>query len=223
MINLYILDPSNISEKHILEHNIQKEFYKNKNFKINYIPSLFPEYKYFNKFFSINEYLKNNDIKNESFYMDHDIFINNEKFIKNMFYNKIFLTYKKRQYFNWQKIFNEKINIEIKDTFTHRNYACFFPLYKKEFTDMMKLIQNFFSINKNNLIEYSGLIEEWFFTKCITDNQFKTLPIDFNQVNEKIYIMHYQISDKFKINFKKNLKNIKMDFKKLKEIYEKVK
>ena len=218
-INLYILNPSNISKKHILENKIQQIFYKDKEYNLIYIPSLFSSFNFFNKFFSIKEYFKNKEIPENSFYMDHDIFINDKKFILNMYKNKIFLTYKKRQFFNWEKIFKEKIKIDIKSTFTHRDYSCFFPLYNTIFK-MFEEIDILWKDHKKNLIEYSGLIEEWFFTKYILDFNYKTYPIEFNQLNERIYIIHYQISDKFKLQFKKDLKLLINNFRELENVYK---
>ena len=105
-IHLFILDPSNLSLKYKYEHELQKIFYKDSIFEIHYIPSKYPELRYFNKLFSLFDF--SFEYPQNSFYWDHDVFLkDNFNFFENLFSKKIYLRYRYQNY-DWKKIFNYK-------------------------------------------------------------------------------------------------------------------
>lgn len=217
MINLFIIDPSNLNEKYKLEFELQKIWYKS-DYKINYIPSKFPEYKFFNKFFSIIDYFRYKKIPNYSFYLDHDVFIYNKKFIKNIYDNQIFLNYKNHQNFNWKKLFKKKLNLKISSNFTQRFSSCFFPLYQTFLNELDKELKIFYQ-DKKLFILYSGLFEEYFFTKVILNNKYSLINFETNK-KDFIYVQHYQFLEKFKIEILKKDKSSLKSIKKLIDIYK---
>jgi len=218
-MNLYTLNPSNISEKHKLEHELQKIYYPQfKDIHIKYIPSKFPQYNFFNKFFSIIDYFQDKEIPKYSFYMDHDIFIINKKMISNFYDKRIFLNCKIKQKFNWKKLFQEKLNLNIETNFKQRFLSCFFPLHENFLNELKNELKIFFE-RKDLFILYSGLFEEYFFTKVILQNNYKTIDIQKNK-EEFLYIMHYSISNKFKYQLLKINKNCKKTIHDLDKIYK---
>ena len=218
-MTLYIIDPSNLSEKHKLEHKLQKLYHSQfKDIEIKYIPSKFPQYNFFNKFFSLIDYFKDKEIQEQSFYTDHDIFIMHKQMVSNLFNKKIFLNCKIEQKFDWNKLFYEKLNLKINTNFNQRFLSCFFPLYKNFLDDLENELKIFYE-KKDFFILYSGLFEEYFFTKVILQNNYKTIDIQKNK-EEFLYIMHYQILEKFKFKLLKIDKNCKNTIRKLEKIYK---
>lgn len=217
MINLFIIDPSNLNEKYKLEFSLQKIFYDLKYFKINLIPSKYPQYKYFNKFLSLIDYFENKNIKDNSFYCDHDIFIKNKKIIKNMYKHKIFLKYNHINYYNWEEKRNElKVDINIDKNINTRYSSCFFPLYTSFVSEIKKELKN---LNRS-ILDNSGTFEEYFFTKIIQKNSFKIKEFLLNDYNSFLYVMHFYINNKFIFNLLKKDKNIKNNLKQLENIYK---
>jgi len=215
---VYIIDPSNLSEKYKLEHDLQKIYYSQSDIQIKYIPSKYPEFKFFNKFFSIIDYFQDKEIPEFSFYSDHDIFILNNRMVKNFYNKKIFLNCKIAQRFDWKNLFLEKLNLNIDSNFDQRFLSCFFPLSRDFLEDLKKELKIFYE-KKDLFILYSGLFEEYFFTKVILQNNYKTLDVQKNK-KEFLYVMHYKILENFKIQLLKINKDCKKTIHNLEKIYK---
>jgi len=214
-IHLFILDPSNLSLKYKHEHELQKIFYKNSIFEIHYIPSRYPELRYFNKLFSIFDF--SFEYPENSFYCDHDVFLkNNFKYFQNLFTKKIFLRYKFQNY-NWKEIFKEKLGIEIEPKTDVRLSSCFFPLDSHFLKSVYKEIENFKKIN-TKFLNYSGSFEEYFFSIPIKNN--KTILLNTEDINQNIFVLHYKIPNKFILNLIVKDKESKKIFNKLEKIYK---
>jgi len=217
-MNLYILDPSNLSDKYKLEHELQKIYYSQFDksiIKINYIPSKYPQYKFFNKFLSIIDYFQDKKIE-KGIYCDHDVFIKDLNILKIKFY----LKYSHINFYNWEEKFKKYLNLNFKSNINERYSTCLINLSNDFISLLKRNIDNFITKFGDKILSHSGDFEEYFYTKTIKNLNYKPILFKTNDYFQKIFVMHYQINNRFIFNLLKLNKNSKNIIQKLQDIYK---